>query len=734
MASTKSVLAQRVSCQLCYKPYVDPRILPCLHSFCQKCLHDEILKVCSPRSLQCPSCRLSVTVPVGGAGAFPPNLHLGFEVEVFGYVVKMEGESAVPCDSCVNKIDNPAVAFCCTCCEFLCVVCKDFHKRARRLLQHRVVGLGNESAALLPSILKPGDHHCFQPGHGENKLKCYCEACCCLVCHDCTVLNHRGHRYIDVATVANAQREEMRETVQHTGEALTKLDHAIDGNKGSVEQVEATKQNCESAINRSFEELHNTLEHRRKMLLSDLEAIYLSKMTALALQEEQFEKIQHDIGRHTEVISHILQTHSDHEVLALGGQIPNELKVILTSLETLSLLPNTHSSVTVSVENAHFVDELSRFGHLAVLKPSPCKSLWTSKCVAAKKDRAYQVQVVTMSTAGEPYPYGGLKVKAELRSEDAVPGEVEDQGDGTYIITLTPERAGPHQLLITVDDQHVLNSPHLLEVKSWDYRALRDANQVISVRGPWCVAVHQSGNIYVGSDDSCIYVFDQNGNPKGAIGCRGSCSGQFESPRGIAVKGDVIYVADWGNHRIQKLTIQGKFLHSFGSYGADEGQLTYPYAAIVDANERLIVSENSNYRVQVFGQDGKSLQVMKGKDTGIPIQEFLIPWGLALDPQGNIHVAGTCSNTVKVYTPEGSYVRTYGDTLSKPTGIAIDDEGFCLVCEWEGNCLTIFDAQGNKVHSISNGVSRPCGVSLSPDGTSLYVANFANNSVLKYCL
>ena len=40
---------------------------------------------------------------------------------------------------------------------------------------------------------------------------------------------------------------------------------------------------------------------------------------------------------------------------------------------------------------------------------------------------------------------------------------------------------------------------------------------------------------------------------------------------------------------------------------------------------------------------------------------FQRPYGLALDPQGNIHVATHGSNTVKVFTPEGTYVRSYGD-------------------------------------------------------------------------
>ena len=196
-----------------------------------------------------------------------------------------------------------------------------------------------------------------------------------------------------------------------------------------------------------------------------------------------------------------------------------------------------------------------------------------------------------------------------------------------------------------------------------------------------------------------------------------------------------MYIIDWGNHRIQKLTVQGKFLSKFGVNGSGVGQLNYPYTAVVDSNERLIVSENSNHRIQIFNQlDNSSLLTIRGKDSGVPVQDFLIPWGLALDPQGNIHVAGHGSNSVKVFTAHGNYVRTYGEILHRPTGITVDGEGFSLVCEWGDNCLTIFDAKGNKIHSITRGMSRPCGVSLSHDHSTLYVANFGGDNILKYSL
>ena len=59
-------------------------------------------------------------------------------------------------------------------------------------------------------------------------------------------------------------------------------------------------------------------------------------------------------------------------------------------------------------------------------------------------------------------------------------GKVEDHSDGTCTVTLIPQTAGPHQLLITMDGQHVQNSPHDLEVVSKrDYRTLHEVQPVM---------------------------------------------------------------------------------------------------------------------------------------------------------------------------------------------------------------------------------------------------------------
>ena len=283
-------------------------------------------------------------------------------------------------------------------------------------------------------------------------------------------------------------------------------------------------------------------------------------------------------------------------------------------------------------------------------------------------------------------------------------------------------------LLVTMDGQHVQNSPCDLDVRRHrQYNTLCNAEQVIHCSGgPSGIAIHDKGDIYVTSwRDNSIQVFDQAGQQKRTIGSCGSGDGQFD---GIFIKGDVMYVADWSNHRIQKMTTGGQFLQKYGQYGSGQVQFKFPSFVIVDQRDWSIVSDSRNNRVVILDQAGTRLLTINGDVTGS--HAFLEPRGLALDPQGNIHVAVCDSDSIKVFTPEGTYVRSYGD-VKHPTGIVIDEEGYSLVNERAGYCLFIFDPRGKKIHTVGN-LNNPDGVMLDPKSGSLYVANCSANTVLKY--
>eukprot|EP00731_Ephydatia_muelleri_P032774 Em0024g318a len=507
--SLKSCLNAQLTCWQCSKLYREPRILPCHHSFCGQCLHTEIERSGTKQITECPTCQRSITIPEGGVNAIPQNLHLGFEVEVAGYMSKIGSDGEKSCDACTRGSTGPAVVFCCTCIELLCASCYEHHKFSQKLSNHLIVRLDKESLKLLPSIMKPTQHLCFR-----------------------------------------------------ALEVTSKLTTAIDANGKMAEQVYTSRGNATLIITQAFEQLHQTIEERKKTFLSEMEAISLSKTTALTLQKEQLMKMQDEIGRYTEMTSHILQTYTDHEMAALGDLLPTELKATLKKVENVSLTPNQSSDIHVPLLHIDsLIKQLSIFGDVMDSSPSPSQSTWSSESVAKVKER-YCVKVESMTSKGERYPYGGLQVKAELSHDGAVvPGEVEDHGDGTYTIILTPQTAGPHQLLITMDGQHVQNSPCDLDVGT-KYSTLCNPEQIIKCSGsPYGIAIHDNGDIYVTCwDDYCIRVFDQAGQKKRTIGSRGSGDGLYSRPCGLFIKGDVMYVADSSNGSIHKLTTGGQFL------------------------------------------------------------------------------------------------------------------------------------------------------------------------------
>ena len=79
----------------------------------------------------------------------------------------------------------------------------------------------------------------------------------------------------------------------------------------------------------------------------------------------------------------------------------------------------------------------------------------------------------------------------------------------------------------------------------------------------------------------------------------GTGPGQFNMPWGLAVdaQGDV-FVADWRNDRIQKLTSNGQFIMKFGTSGSGKGEFNRPSGIAVDSDGDIYVADWGNDRIQ----------------------------------------------------------------------------------------------------------------------------------------
>jgi DNA-binding beta-propeller fold protein YncE len=183
---------------------------------------------------------------------------------------------------------------------------------------------------------------------------------------------------------------------------------------------------------------------------------------------------------------------------------------------------------------------------------------------------------------------------------------------------------------------------------------------------PWGVAAG-AGNLYVteigvgrvqGMADDGAFVAQLSG-----------ALGEFNAPYGVAVgPGDVVYVADTGNHRIQMFTSTGVYLGQWGSHGTGNGQFEGPYGLAVDAAGNVYVTDKGNHRVQVFTGSGAYLAQWGGLGSGDG--QFQAPTGLAVDAAGNIFVADAIANRIQKFgpLPTPAVQRTWGAIKSLRPG------------------------------------------------------------------
>ncbi|MCU0771383.1 MAG: ABC transporter permease subunit [Verrucomicrobia bacterium] len=132
------------------------------------------------------------------------------------------------------------------------------------------------------------------------------------------------------------------------------------------------------------------------------------------------------------------------------------------------------------------------------------------------------------------------------------------------------------------------------------------------------------------------------------FGRAGSAPGEWNRAEGLCVDAqDRLLVADAVNHRIQILDASGTVLGGYGSAGVGAGELSYPYDVCVDEAGRHYVCEFGNSRIQIFDSNGAPLEILGGP--GAAPGFFNNSWGIAVDSHGNLYVADSQNHRVQKF-------------------------------------------------------------------------------------
>ena len=139
-----------------------------------------------------------------------------------------------------------------------------------------------------------------------------------------------------------------------------------------------------------------------------------------------------------------------------------------------------------------------------------------------------------------------------------------------------------------------------------------------------------------------IQIFDLDLNFVRSIGSRGSGRGEFNLPSDV--KFDTagnMYVAEWGNERVQVMDSSGRFIREFG-----QGKLSGPSGLII-ADKYVYVSDFSGCCIVVYETSGQYVTSFgrHGRDEG----EFQNPYCITSCVDGFMHVSDLGNGRVQIF-------------------------------------------------------------------------------------
>jgi DNA-binding beta-propeller fold protein YncE len=169
------------------------------------------------------------------------------------------------------------------------------------------------------------------------------------------------------------------------------------------------------------------------------------------------------------------------------------------------------------------------------------------------------------------------------------------------------------------------------------------------------------------SSDNRYWIFDQDGTYRCSWGNPGSGDGQLnllshtptpEQVGAIAFAPDgTFYVADNGNYRIQKFDPSGNFVLKWGTFGNGDGQFVSPKGIFVHG-DMVTVEDDARHDLQEFDTSGTFLREIPGFS---PL--------MAMDRSGNFwaHADDNSPNVVEV-SPSGKQLQEFSVST-----IVVDD-------------------------------------------------------------
>ena len=710
-------LESEITCPICQEHYTEPKVLPCLHYYCKKCILKLALRTQSGKSFHCPECRCEATLPEGGVD----NLKTAFFANRLKSKVttlqRAHGKVEVKCELCTAS--SNAEAFCRQCACFICNDCVQVHSKLRCFFDHKIASLEDlkHGRAKPIAVVEPPTEMCTIH---KQPFIIFCSDCEKLICQHCTLKDHLGHNYEFSNVAVTGVKTKLLEDIQSIKTQQTEFTNAIEKVHATALEVETQKESAINNLHTSFKELHNILEQCEQELVEVATSIAQEKLQKLSQQEKTLTLASAELQSVVDYTERCACLSTDNELVSMDTEIRKTIQQKIHSKSGRSLEPVEEADMAVDVTCTEALQQLclTQANITTAVDPAKCTVNLTAP---AEVGKPYLGTLITRLSNGKP---NNRKCKVTCHIKSLYNGVTTDCAIdkdrlGRYSIQYTPTVRGRHELTVLINDHHVAGSPFPVyvsihptqlgkPVKIWTgitrpngvtanskgeiFVVLRDGTanivkydtegkrvDLVEKSGlvkPRCIACDDEDNIYcVDEDSNKILTCNGNGDKLKIqeVELEKNCNGR----KALAITEQKLVVAELGIFGIIK--VYNKQLQYLSTI---KHRNMYVMDISVDNHQNLYVSDSNNSCVHVFTKDGVHL-----RSIGHDKKELKKPWGLCVHGQ-YVYVKDINSHCVFVFTTDGEYVTSFGKKGQKEGDfnfaryIYVDNNGFVYVTDF----------------------------------------------------
>ncbi|KAK1157957.1 protein PML-like [Acipenser oxyrinchus oxyrinchus] len=315
-------MAQFLQCGACFCDITSPKLLSCLHSFCQTCLNDQ--DRC--QVVTCPTCHQPTEKAEVKDNKLLSDLQSKLDI-----LKQIAGGSDLSC-SCCNA---SARSMCFECEKFLCQKCFEAHQVFIAKDSHSVESLESLKVMSFQEFLatawKKRQPYC--PDHDKQTISIFCRTCSKSICTTCTVLMHKPpeHEYRDIKQEAQEQKDNLAKmctVLCKKEDAFEEILKKLLNLKGDHE---SRKKEVEEQIKVSVNEAVRKVEQKGEALLKELEGIHKGMDAKMSKKLLHMEDVQKRIEGSKDLLENMIKYATDEEVMEMQKFVKSSLQQLQRS-------------------------------------------------------------------------------------------------------------------------------------------------------------------------------------------------------------------------------------------------------------------------------------------------------------------------------------------------------------------------------------------------------------------